>query len=70
MVEIRSQAWVASFESAFMELDSKRRMERIRIAEAAIDTRLFDLRIGSHSGPDPSLDFLRKLFISYRLSYC
>jgi hypothetical protein len=44
MDEIRSQAWVASFESAFMELDSKRWMERIRIAEAAIDTRLFDLR--------------------------
>lgn len=44
MDEIRSQAWVACFESAFMELDSKRGMECIRTAEAAIDARLFDLR--------------------------
>jgi hypothetical protein len=44
MDEIRAQAWVACFESAFMELDPKRLIERIRIAEAAIDTRLFALR--------------------------
>ncbi|PYX84700.1 MAG: hypothetical protein DMG68_20020 [Acidobacteria bacterium] len=44
MNEIGSQAWVACFESAFMELDPKRLIERIDKAEAAIDTRLFNLR--------------------------
>ena len=42
MNEIGSQAWVACFESAFMELDPKRLIERIDKAEAAIDTRLFN----------------------------
>ena len=42
--EIRSQVWVACFESAFMELDGKRLIERIERAEAAIDARLFALR--------------------------
>ena len=44
MNEIRSQAWVACFESAFMELDPGRLIERIGLAEVAIDKRLFDLR--------------------------
>jgi truncated hemoglobin YjbI len=44
MDDIRAQAWVACFESAFMELDPKRLMERIGMAEAAMDARLFDLR--------------------------
>jgi hypothetical protein len=44
MNEIRAQAWVACFESAFMELNAKRLNERIERAEAAIDTRLFALR--------------------------
>lgn len=44
MDEIRSQAWVACFESAFMELDAGRLPERIGKAEAAIDARLFTLR--------------------------
>jgi hypothetical protein len=44
MDEIRSQSWVACFESAFMELDAKRLNECIQKAEAAIDARLFALR--------------------------
>ena len=44
MDEIRSQAWVSSFESAFMELDPTKLIERIGNAEAAIDARLFILR--------------------------
>jgi hypothetical protein len=44
MDEIRSQAWVACFERAFMELDAKRLIVRIEKAEAAIDARLFALR--------------------------
>ena len=44
MDDIRAQAWVACFESAFMELDPKRLMERIGMAEAGIEARLFDLR--------------------------
>ncbi len=44
MNEIRSQAWVACFEGAFMEVDAKRLNERIESAEAAIDARLFALR--------------------------
>lgn len=44
MDEIRTQAWVGCFESAFTEIDSKRLTERIDTAEAAIDARLFELR--------------------------
>jgi hypothetical protein len=44
MDEIRSQAWVACFENAFMERDPKRLIERIENAEAIIDARLLDLR--------------------------
>ena len=44
MDDIRAQAWVACFESAFMELDPQSLMERIGMAEAAMDARLFDLR--------------------------
>jgi hypothetical protein len=48
MDEIRSQPWVACFESAFMELDNTRLAERIESAEAAIDARLFALRNDSN----------------------
>ena len=48
MDEIRSQAWVACFESAFMELDGKKLIERIGTAEIAIDARLFALRSDSN----------------------
>jgi hypothetical protein len=44
MDEIRSQVWVACLESAFMELDARKLIERIGTAEAAIDARLFALR--------------------------
>jgi hypothetical protein len=44
MNEMRSQAWVACLESAFMELDARKLIERIGTAEAAIDARLFALR--------------------------
>jgi hypothetical protein len=48
MDEIRKQAWVACFESAFMELDPKRLIEHIERAEAAIDARLLDLQNDSN----------------------
>lgn len=44
MNEVKAQAWVSCFEGAFMELDPKRLTERIGVAEAAIDARLFYLR--------------------------
>ncbi len=44
MNEIKSQAWVACFEAALMELDAKRLNERIQRAESEIDARLLALR--------------------------
>jgi hypothetical protein len=57
MDEIRSQPWVACFESAFMELDAKRVNERIERAEAAIDARLFALRNDSDHHEERELIF-------------
>jgi hypothetical protein len=48
MDEIRKQAWVACFDSAFMELDPNRLIEHIERAEAAIDARLWDLQKDSN----------------------
>jgi signal transduction histidine kinase len=44
MNEIKSSPWVASLESVFTEHDPKKLIERIALAEATIDARLFDLR--------------------------
>jgi hypothetical protein len=44
MDKIGSQPWVALFENAFMESNATNLVNRIVIAEAAIDARLFDLR--------------------------
>ena len=44
MDQIKSSPWVASCESAFIERDPKKMIERIGMAESAIDARLFDLR--------------------------
>lgn len=57
MNEIRSQAWVACFENAFMELEAKTLNERIDRAEAAIDARLFALRNDSDHHEERELIF-------------
>ena len=44
MDQVNSSPWVASCESAFIERDPKKMIERIGMAESAIDARLFDLR--------------------------
>jgi hypothetical protein len=44
MDKIMSQAWVGTFEDAFREFDRKKLTERIALAQAAIDGRLYDLQ--------------------------
>ena len=68
MDRISCQPWAVLFESAFMEFDSAKLVERIGKAEAAIDVRLFDLRNDSDhheereliSDAQRSLRFLRQ----------
>lgn len=44
MNEINCQTWTQVFKKALLELNSNMLIERIEMAEAAIDERLHDLR--------------------------